>query len=148
MARFPCVVAAVALLILRSLLDTTFHVVAFHLPSNSRGTFPHTPFLLRSKPRVPRQSIAKRTLSATESATSSVAAVAADDDIIVLKGRNIELTDALQQQVKKRIGNIIAKLGGTTNVSTCDVILSVAKNPKVRFDYVSALNTGFERLLN
>jgi hypothetical protein len=146
MTRLPCVVAAVALLILRSLLDTTFHIVAFHLPSNNRGTFP--PFLLRSKSRVPRQSIAKRTLSATESATSSVAAVAADDDIIVLKGRNIELTEALQQQVKKRIGNIIAKLGGTTNVSTCDVILSVAKNPKVRFDYVSALNTGFERLLN
>lgn len=50
---------------------------------------------------------------------------------LVISGRNLEVTDALTDHVKKRIGNVVNKLSGNNVVKECDVILSVSKNPKV-----------------
>lgn len=53
---------------------------------------------------------------------------------IVVKGQNVELTPALTDYVEKRIGGHLNKLSGSDGaVRECDVILSVSKNPKVRF---------------
>ena len=51
---------------------------------------------------------------------------------LVVEARNIELTDALMAHVQKRIGGPLKKLSGNGQVTECDVILSVSKNPKVR----------------
>ena len=50
---------------------------------------------------------------------------------LVVEARNIEITDALMAQVQKRIGGPLKKLSGNGDVTECDVILSVSKNPKV-----------------
>lgn len=51
---------------------------------------------------------------------------------LVLTGNNIDLTEALQEYVDKKIGGLLQKLGGGGIVRACDVHLSVYKNPKVR----------------
>ena len=56
-----------------------------------------------------------------------------EDINLVLNGNNIDLTDAIQDYVEKRIGGPLRKLGGGGIVRECDVHLSVYKNPKVSF---------------
>ena len=51
---------------------------------------------------------------------------------LVVEGKNIEITEALMAHVQKRIGGPLKKLSGNGQVTECDVILSVSKNPKVR----------------
>jgi hypothetical protein len=50
---------------------------------------------------------------------------------IIVNGQNIELTDALTEHVKHKIGGTLAKLASGGAVTECDVVLSVSKNPKV-----------------
>jgi hypothetical protein len=50
---------------------------------------------------------------------------------IIMNGDNIEITDALKEHVKMRIGGTLAKLASGGAVTECDVVLSVSKNPKV-----------------
>ena len=50
---------------------------------------------------------------------------------IVVNGQNIELTEALTEHVKFKIGGTLAKLASGGAVTECDVFLSVSKNPKV-----------------
>jgi ribosome-associated translation inhibitor RaiA len=50
---------------------------------------------------------------------------------LVVNGNNMDLTPALTDYVKKRIGGPLKKLGGDGIVRECDVHLSVYKNPKV-----------------
>ena len=52
---------------------------------------------------------------------------------LVVGGNNIEVTDALNDYVEKRIGGPLRKLGGGGIVRECDVHLSVYKNPKVSY---------------
>jgi hypothetical protein len=63
---------------------------------------------------------------------SSPAASAAAMVPIIIDGRNIEVTPALEDYVNKRIGGTLSKLSSNGAVRECDVILSVSKNPKVR----------------
>jgi ribosome-associated translation inhibitor RaiA len=59
---------------------------------------------------------------------------AVDQDVnLVITGNNIDLTEALEEYVNKRIGGLLSKLGGGGIVRECDVHLSVYKNPKVCF---------------
>lgn len=51
---------------------------------------------------------------------------------LVVEGKNIEITEALDAHIQKRIGGPLKKLSGNGQVIECDVILSVSKNPKVR----------------
>ena len=60
---------------------------------------------------------------------------------LVVEGKNIEVTDALMAHIQKRIGGPLKKLSGNGLVTECDVILSVSKNPKVRF-YCHCLTDG------
>ena len=66
-------------------------------------------------------------LSTTEDSASAAVGVP-----LVVEGKNIEITDALMSHVQKRIGGPLKKLSGNGQVTECDVILSVSKNPKVR----------------
>jgi ribosome-associated translation inhibitor RaiA len=50
---------------------------------------------------------------------------------IIIDGRNIDVTPALEEYVNKRIGGTLNKLSSNGAVRECDVILSVSKNPKV-----------------
>lgn len=50
---------------------------------------------------------------------------------IILNGQNIELTPAIEEYVKKRIGGALSKLSSNGAIKECDVVLSVSKNPKV-----------------
>jgi hypothetical protein len=50
---------------------------------------------------------------------------------IIVNGQNIELTEALTEHVKVKIGGTLAKLASGGAVTECDVVLSVSKNPKV-----------------
>ena len=50
---------------------------------------------------------------------------------IIIDGRNIEVTPALEEYVSKRIGGTLNKLSSNGAIRECDVILSVSKNPKV-----------------
>jgi hypothetical protein len=50
---------------------------------------------------------------------------------IIVNGQNIELTEALTEHVKLKIGGTLAKLASGGAVTECDVVLSVSKNPKV-----------------
>jgi hypothetical protein len=52
---------------------------------------------------------------------------------IILNGQNIELTPALIEHVNKQIGGPLKKLASHGAVTMCDVVLSVNKNPKVRY---------------
>lgn len=49
----------------------------------------------------------------------------------VISGNNIEVTEALNSYVNKKLDNVIGKLSGSGAVKECDVHLSVNKNPKV-----------------
>jgi len=51
---------------------------------------------------------------------------------VTLTGTNIDLTQALEDHVGKRIGRPLNKLGGDGIVRDCEVHLSVYKNPKVK----------------
>jgi Sigma 54 modulation protein / S30EA ribosomal protein len=53
---------------------------------------------------------------------------------IIIDGRNIEVTPALEEYVNKRIGGTLNKLSSNGAIRECDVILSVSKNPKVSED--------------
>ena len=65
--------------------------------------------------------------------TTSLGMSSVEQDVnLVLTGNNIDLTEALQEQVDKRIGGLLEKLGSGGLVRECDVHLSVYKNPKVR----------------
>jgi ribosome-associated translation inhibitor RaiA len=65
---------------------------------------------------------------------SSPTASSADNTAVVpiiIDGRNIEVTPALEEYVNKRIGGTLNKLSSNGAIRECDVILSVSKNPKV-----------------
>jgi hypothetical protein len=62
---------------------------------------------------------------------------------IIIKGENIELTEALKEHVKFKIGGTLDKLASGGIVTECDVVLSVSKNPKVCIKCVFA--TSFLR---
>mmetsp|Transcript_1394 Transcript_1394/g.2541 ORF Transcript_1394/g.2541 Transcript_1394/m.2541 type:complete len:242 (+) Transcript_1394:156-881(+) len=50
----------------------------------------------------------------------------------IITGNNIEVTEALNNYVNKKLDNVIGKLSGSGAVKECDVHLSVNKNPKVK----------------
>jgi hypothetical protein len=49
----------------------------------------------------------------------------------IITGNNIEVTEALNKYVNKKLDNVIGKLSGSGAIKECDVHLSVNKNPKV-----------------
>uniref|UniRef100_A0A7S3KZZ2 Sigma 54 modulation/S30EA ribosomal protein C-terminal domain-containing protein n=2 Tax=Amphora coffeiformis TaxID=265554 RepID=A0A7S3KZZ2_9STRA len=51
---------------------------------------------------------------------------------LVVEGKNIEVTEALMAHIEKRIGGPLKKLSSSGQVTECDVILSVSKNPKIK----------------
>mmetsp|Transcript_23642 Transcript_23642/g.55962 ORF Transcript_23642/g.55962 Transcript_23642/m.55962 type:complete len:139 (-) Transcript_23642:1033-1449(-) len=75
--------------------------------------------------------------SSSSSTTTSLGMSSVEQDVnLVLTGNNIDLTEALQEQVNKRIGGLLQKLGSGGLVRECDVHLSVYKNPKVRNNFI------------
>jgi putative sigma-54 modulation protein len=50
----------------------------------------------------------------------------------VISGDNIELTEALNGYINKKLDNVIGKLATSGAIKECDVHLSVNKNPKVK----------------
>ena len=51
----------------------------------------------------------------------------------VITGNNIDVTEALNDYVNKKLDNTVGKLAATGAIKECDVHLSVNKNPKVSF---------------
>eukprot|EP00977_Amphora_coffeiformis_P012410 scaffold3069_cov215-Amphora_coffeaeformis.AAC.11 len=67
---------------------------------------------------------------------------------LVVEGKNIEVTEALMAHIEKRIGGPLKKLSSSGQVTECDVILSVSKNPKVRHSRRRRELLCFERHLS
>lgn len=53
---------------------------------------------------------------------------------ITVTGKNIDLTEALEDYVSKKLDNIFGKLRSNGSIQDCEVHMSVNKNPKVRSD--------------
>lgn len=68
------------------------------------------------------------------SSSSSTSLFSSTDTNInyVISGDNIEVTEALNGYVNKKLDNVIGKLATSGAVKECDVHLSVNKNPKVK----------------
>lgn len=76
-------------------------------------------------------------------------AVDGEDDVpslIVVNGKNIELTPAINDYVEKKIGETLKKLASRGFVRECDVILSVNKNKKVKNRHRVDLNANLKGL--
>jgi Sigma 54 modulation protein / S30EA ribosomal protein len=91
-----------------------------------------------SNNRQQQQQLSPLYSSSSTSATNNVP--------IILNGVNIELTPALEDYVNKRIGNTLSKLASNGAVRECDVLLSVNKNPRVRFSLLLLLFCALETL--
>ena len=65
----------------------------------------------------------------------------------VITGNNIEVTDALNEYINKKLDNTVGKLSGTGAIKECDVHLNVNKNPKVSLQrrYVGRVSFMQER---
>jgi hypothetical protein len=93
---------------------------AFTQPSSSRPSF------VTAHQQAPRSALHMSTI---------------DQEVpIIVNGQNIELTEALTDHVKQKIGGTLAKLASGGAVTECDVILSVSKNPKVCVLCVSSIS--------
>lgn len=83
------------------------------------------PLCSRTPTSFPNQNTFELEMSSKASATEA-------DVPVIINGQNIELTDALIEHVNKRIGGQLKKLASHGAIQDCSVILSVAKNPKVK----------------
>lgn len=86
----------------------------------------HYAFVFRSRASFGRYTTSQQLASAPSSSIDH------DEPPIILNGHNIELTDALEDHVKRRLSIPLSKLASHDAIKECDVILSVNKNPKVR----------------
>jgi putative sigma-54 modulation protein len=59
----------------------------------------------------------------------------------VITGNNIEVTDALNDYINKKLDNTVGKLSGTGAIKECDVHLNVNKNPKVKQGHTAEVVT-------
>ena len=95
---------------------------------------------LSSSPRVPLMTPMQQHQPGSRSSSPRVALALSSSSSgtqtteipLVISGTNIELTPALVEYVKKRVGGNLNKLGSNGAIRECDVHLSVNKNPKVR----------------
>jgi len=60
---------------------------------------------------------------------------------VTISGDNIDLTDALQDYVNKKVDATLGKLSSVSGVTNCNVFLSVNKNPKVEAGHTAEVVT-------
>jgi len=85
-----------------------------------------------------------KTLRMSSTDTLSSASTSPQDVPIVITGKNIELTQAMVDYVKKKIGGPLSKLSSNGAIRECDVHLSVSKNPKVKSGHRVEITTNMK----
>lgn len=60
---------------------------------------------------------------------------------VTISGDNIDLTDALQDYVNKKVDATLGKLSSVSGVTNCNVFLTVNKNPKVEAGHTAEVVT-------